>query len=73
MEIIRDKCRALKITVDGISSPEKKHEEILLEQKAIEDELKGETLLKTIKVPTNLANLSSRLPRSNYEKTRHSE
>ena len=33
----------------------------------------GETLLKTIKVPTNLANLSSRLPKSNYVKTRASE
>ena len=30
----------------------------------------GEDLLKTIKVPANLANLSSRLPKSNYEKTR---
>ena len=33
-------------------------------------ELAGEDLLKTIKVPANLANLSSRLPKSNYEKTR---
>ena len=29
--------------------------------------------MKTIKVPANLANLSSRLPKSNYEKTRGSE
>ena len=36
----------------------------------MEEELSGEALLKTIKVPANLANLSSRLPRSNYEKTR---
>ena len=34
------------------------------------NELAGEDLLKTIKVPANLANLSSRLPKSNYEKTR---
>ena len=33
-------------------------------------DLVGEDLLKTIKVPANLANLSSRLPKSNYEKTR---
>ena len=32
----------------------------------LEDELQGEALLKTIKVPANLANLSSRLPKSNY-------
>jgi len=41
-------------------------------QQRIED-MTGETLLKTIKVPTNLANLSSRLPKSNYVKTRASE
>ena len=34
------------------------------------EELHGESLLKTIKVPANLANLSSRLPKSNYEKSR---
>lgn len=32
----------------------------------LEEELQGEALLKTIKVPANLANLSSRLPKSNY-------
>jgi len=39
----------------------------------LEDELQGEALLKTIKVPANLANLSSRLPKSNYQKTRGDE
>lgn len=34
------------------------------------DSLTGEALLKTIKVPANLANLSSRLPKSNYQKER---
>jgi len=34
------------------------------------EELCGEALLKTIKVPANLANLSSRLPKSNYQRTR---
>lgn len=34
------------------------------------DSLAGADLLKTIKVPANLANLSSRLPKSNYQKTR---
>ena len=37
------------------------------------EELQGEALLKTIKVPTNLANLSSRLPKSNYQRTRSDE
>ena len=34
------------------------------------DSLAGADLLKTIKVPANLANLSSRLPKSNYQKSR---
>ena len=34
------------------------------------DSLAGADLLKTIKVPANLANLSGRLPKSNYQKTR---
>ena len=37
---------------------------------SINEELVGDALLKTIKVPANLANLSSRLPRSNYQKSR---
>ena len=37
------------------------------------DELQGDALLKTIKVPANLANLSSRLPKSNYQRTRGDE
>ena len=37
------------------------------------EELCGDALLKTIKVPANLANLSSRLPKSNYQRARASE
>ena len=32
-----------------------------------------ELLLKTIKVPSNLANLSTRLPKSNYERSREAK
>ena len=40
------------------------------EQNETLQNIDGGDLLKTIKVPANLANLSSRLPKSNYEKTR---
>lgn len=68
MDFIKSKAKSLEIPLDNNKQ--------LGESYGITasvDELQGETLLKTIKVPTNLANLSSRLPRSNYEKTRHSE
>ena len=42
-------------------------------QRQSTDELSGEALLKTIKVPANLANLSSRLPKSNYQRSRREE
>ena len=42
-------------------------------QRQSTEELSGEALLKTIKVPANLANLSSRLPKSNYQRSRREE
>ena len=71
MELIKNKAKQLGVYIDT-SQPERGNHS-RGNSRFNPDELTGETLLKTIKVPTNLANLSSRLPKSNYEKTRGSE
>jgi len=70
MESVRRKCNELRITLDdehprSSAMVSDNRTDIMLV-----DDLHGEALLKTIKVPANLANLSSRLPKSNYQRTR---
>ena len=72
-ESVKKKANELNINLDvdiQASSLQETRFEAQTEPPKSITELEGEDLLKTIKVPANLANLSSRLPKSNYEKTR---
>ena len=69
MDLVINKAADIGISVDDSGSPPEpvsrggNRQETLPEPM---ENLAGESLLKTIKVPANLANLSIRLPKSNY-------
>ena len=67
-DFVRVKCEefAIDLNDEPVAVYDSNNNLINSPKEQILEELVGDALLKTIKVPANLANLSSRLPKSNY-------